>query len=1133
MSPDRRILWHPRAEHQFIACTAAQLALYAWDEEAADISLTASTQDVAGLKCFAWSPTQSCDDLIAVGIDSGRVDLLRLSQTAPLASNAGNTLFPSAPVASFLVRGAQRACNAIAFSTVDPNLMACGMDKSKAAPGLVIWDIESAFPQLSIDQHSQSSPSTTPLPRASLQKSGDPRIVQPHAPTDGFTSVAFMPHSSRLLAAAVSSRWLRLYDLRAPQTSASVGTPPRQGACKSISDIVVDPLDSYRIASFGDDAVIRVWDYRSLALPVLTFSERDALSDGARARGGMVVSAIEFSPARRGLLASLEKEAPTVRFWDIVQGESVNGDHNASPNTSDAVSSKRSSGWRWTSSTGEQDSLLQISTGDEERTIFHLADTHRSRRFARGLASFAFVPGSSAKQLVGLSREGDIEFSSTADAHVVAWSARGELGVELGRRFRVYQPVLDEQQRPWDTPAPPPEPVLRLNGSAVKPPTTFGRGDDDGFPALAAPPRLTIPRPHTQMYSPASIGRIPLERAPGDATPRAGATIALPAEDTPTARFAAHTSWSRAPRKASKSPGARASSAVRGSSKSRVPAGQKSSVRVVRDDISVVMRRRVLRGYGLDSFALNASITRDDPAQGETMQSLWKWMEHSRNLFPPGGSSFHGYDFSFRGLLAIWEGFEPAAAVAPYNVPLPPEERSSLFEALNTDGALQESPPSVRSLSKRPVASLDGGYAEAVARVNDMSGSREYALEKVMVITAKPEQRRLALAICGWDLDDVALNDRIAEFEKAGLATRAACWAMFSNQHAKALEILMFSADERHRIMSGMLAALLPPNSGERRSAKEHYERVIVRLEDPYLRIMLLHAALGDWDEVVREESLPLQERLAIAFCFLDDRALSSYLRARADGFRHTTDVEGLILTGLTTRAGMDILDAFVDIVGDVQTAALLTSHVICPPLRRRGSGSSMDSVETSNRTRDEERLYERAERWAEAYRGLLDSWRLFDYRCKFDILRGQMLSDALASRGGPAEAPYPWVPGQLRVRCNTCKKLLDTGVEARSKGMQCPTCKRPFPRCVICLLGLDVPAEDVRGSSLGGHVSPHDTVDDGFIFCQTCRHGGHARHVLEWFFGSSDMDDSSVVGVESHDVCAVGDCDCRCADLF
>lgn len=57
---------------------------------------------------------------------------------------------------------------------------------------------------------------------------------------------------------------------------------------------------------------------------------------------------------------------------------------------------------------------------------------------------------------------------------------------------------------------------------------------------------------------------------------------------------------------------------------------------------------------------------------------------------------------------------------------------------------------------------------------------------------------------------------------------------------------------------------------------------------------------------------------------------------------------------------------------------------------------------------------------------------------------------------------------------------------------------------------------------------SPHgmDTLDSMYVACQTCRHGGHANHVLAWFEGGLDAD------VPGHDICAVKGCGCRCASI-
>jgi hypothetical protein len=97
--------------------------------------------------------------------------------------------------------------------------------------------------------------------------------------------------------------------------------------------------------------------------------------------------------------------------------------------------------------------------------------------------------------------------------------------------------------------------------------------------------------------------------------------------------------------------------------------------------------------------------------------------------------------------------------------------------------------------------------------------------------------------------------------------------------------------------MSGTLASLVAHGTSLSRSSKlrEHNERLIVRLQDPYFRAMLTHLT-SDWSEVLEEELLPFQERLAIALQFLDDKNLSSYLRRCKDRSISRGDIEGLIV---------------------------------------------------------------------------------------------------------------------------------------------------------------------------------------------------------------------------------------------
>lgn len=208
--------------------------------------------------------------------------------------------------------------------------------------------------------------------------------------------------------------------------------------------------------------------------------------------------------------------------------------------------------------------------------------------------------------------------------------------------------------------------------------------------------------------------------------------------------------------------------------------------------------------------------------------------------------------------------------------------------------------------------------------------------------------------------------------------------------------------------MTGTLAALIPGGTTGS-ELRDHSERLIVRLQDPYFRAMLTQLTSKDWSEVLEEEALPLRERLAIALQFLEDRALSLYLHRTAERASAKGDIEGLIITGLTP-GGIDILQNYVDRTGDIQTAAILSSYV-CP-------AKFSDT---------------RVERWLEAYRDLLDGFRLFHHRVSFDIERGEILQEAVQNGDLP---PFEWAPKHVLIRCNYCSKPMNPSVtDAASKG--------------------------------------------------------------------------------------------------
>lgn len=267
---------------------------------------------------MAWSPDPAFDDLVAVGFQGGKVDLLRLQAT----KSARNQSLSSGPSVTLPIR-MSRAVNTLAFCSTDPNYLAVGLDKVRGDASLVIWDVLTATPTLSVKSPTQltfnvAPPNAPPrpqpqIPRGELAPRTDPRVLQQLAPTDTVSSIAFLPKSTTLLLAGISHRWLRLFDLRTP-------TPTVFTAASKVHGIATDPFDPHRIGCYGD-GVATVWDARRLSHPLLTFTEKDASADGERAKPNAVLSGMEFSPIRRGVLATLERDSSHVRFWDLQQVE--------------------------------------------------------------------------------------------------------------------------------------------------------------------------------------------------------------------------------------------------------------------------------------------------------------------------------------------------------------------------------------------------------------------------------------------------------------------------------------------------------------------------------------------------------------------------------------------------------------------------------------------------------------------------------------------------------------------------------------------------------------------------------------------------------------------------------------------
>ncbi|CAJ0938017.1 unnamed protein product, partial [Mesorhabditis belari] len=78
----------------------------------------------------------------------------------------------------------------------------------------------------------------------------------------------------------------------------------------------------------------------------------------------------------------------------------------------------------------------------------------------------------------------------------------------------------------------------------------------------------------------------------------------------------------------------------------------------------------------------------------------------------------------------------------------------------------------------------------------------------------------------------------------------------------------------------------------------------------------------------------------------------------------------------------------------------------------------------------------------------------------------------------------------------------------ARPMSCPMPLCRKPYPKCAICLRSYGTPV--VGYDHHMGHAAAH-----AFAFCLRCEHGGHGAHMMRWFQTSSK--------------CPI--CDCKCLE--
>jgi len=373
------------------------------------------------------------------------------------------------------------------------------------------------------------------------------------------------------------------------------------------------------------------------------------------------------------------------------------------------------------------------------------------------------------------------------------------------------------------------------------------------------------------------------------------------------------------------------------------------------------------------------------------------------------------------------------------------------------------------------------------------------------------EERDTVLKLCGWK-GSKSLN--LPETEHLAVSARKAAVSIFNLDLRKALKELQAGAalarNEGNTDLSNILNMVCVAVSGYTSEGDSDLWKEMVSssqssLPHPALRAIFAFLTCQDdqYTSVLEEDGLLLVDRLAFAVTFLSDILLEEYIEREWRNMVNAGRIDALVLSGGDSE-GVELVQKFVDRTGDVQTACWLAVRVLTPDLAKTDQVSA----------------------WVESYRTILDQWTMFTERAELDI--------ALTASNASSQPCQ-----QVFVCCHFCGKSVSPWYKGLPKGGQtgslsrqggggnkakiqsCPNCKKPLPRCAVCLVNMGT-ASSTSGLNFDNKPSKGESklsqFSSWFSWCQTCRHGGHASHLLDWFSDHSD--------------CPVTGCSCKCAML-
>lgn len=283
----------------------------------------------------------------------------------------------------------------------------------------------------------------------------------------------------------------------------------------------------------------------------------------------------------------------------------------------------------------------------------------------------------------------------------------------------------------------------------------------------------------------------------------------------------------------------------------------------------------------------------------------------------------------------------------------------------------------------------------------------------------------------------------------------------------------------------------------------EQLRLFIIQKDDPY--------------EVIKNDKIAIYDRLAYILRFYSNIFDEVLIEFENDALKKG-NLDAIVILG-TSNKSVEVLQTYYDRTLDLQTTGLL--GCVMAQLNLVDGNNSLDKYE----------------RFYSYYKDWLNRVELYKHRAAMDREHFELRHDFPSNKTENEKSLLK----QFCVYCDAIQTVSDASVTNKHKMMQqqsrkeitewtkqCPSCSSKLPQCSVCLIPIEIfnPFQNTNSQNIPKNKDQkkgellNDTIkflteEKGLVWCQTCKHGGHAQHILKWF--------------DDHQVCPISNCECPC----